>query len=444
MVAVIDPKGPTIGEFAKAHPDRPRGPDGFEKDYWTLKKWAPQIIKEWIAEFAPFQQWLGVELANCLQFYKVNYEAHGVAAFNVQRAGGKLYGILDSKGKPIAAILTEKDGSIRETNGPGNRPPPEKDQEYVDRFITKHLKQDVKDTAFHPPEGFPRVVGFIIDHILDYWPQDNIRGRRRFLRKVQGYARQQGADFEKIWDTLAVYLLQDSKYSLYVCNQRIKYSQKTDTDRLIKDVVRLYLRARQSMPDFERAKSRAAMLQSDINDTYKGIKKKGAYTPNNRTFRNASNIVETISKIVDTKLRPDSIFLALDGIAFAPALVFIDPPSDKASEAEKFRRKDKQFALMDDVGVDYVEKFLELMRDAARAAGGAAPAGNPTGARGLIKDCQTTWESYCEKPGKARLKKVFSTLKKMETSKATTVRSERSRCLRSARAEDRKHSYGLS
>jgi hypothetical protein len=94
------------------------------------------------------------------------------------------------------------------------------------------------------------------------------------------------------------------------------------------------------------------------------------------------------------------------------------------------------------------EKLLELMRDAARDAGGAqprrGPGGNPTGARGLIKECQTTWESYCEKPGKTRLKKVFSTLKKMETSKATTVKAERSRCLRSARAEDRKHGYGLT
>jgi hypothetical protein len=89
-----------------------------------------------------------------------------------------------------------------------------------------------------------------------------------------------------------------------------------------------------------------------------------------------------------------------------------------------------------EVITDYAGFILNSMRE--------APVGNPTGARALIKDCQAAWESYCEKPGKTRLKKVFSTLKKMEASKATTVKTERGRCLRSARAEDRKREYGLS
>lgn len=53
----------------------------------------------------------------------------------------------------------------------------------------------------------------------------------------------------------------------------------------------------------------------------------------------------------------------------------------------------------------------------------------------LIKHCQKLWESYCERPSKKRLRLVLAHLEKMKESTSAKVKSERSRCLRAAKAE---------
>lgn len=59
-------------------------------------------------------------------------------------------------------------------------------------------------------------------------------------------------------------------------------------------------------------------------------------------------------------------------------------------------------------------------------------------AQSFIKKCQKTWEQYCAKPSKARLKKVFLHLEKMENSGAKSVKDELRRCRRVARIEAKK------
>jgi hypothetical protein len=344
-------------------------------------------------------------LGNCLQFYKVNYAAHGESQFEIQRAGGKLYGILDPKGKPVAAILTGRDGSIRETNGPGNRPPPEKDQEYVDRFAQKHLKQDVKDTAFHPPEGFPPQIKGIIEYLLDYWFTDDARGRRRFLRKAQGYARQQGADFSEVWPRFAIYILEDSKYS--ALNSAVSESlpsSKWPPGGPIDEVIPAIHRVVQL---YKRGGSRAQFLAAaEYGSDWVGPA--GA-------VRNAA-------------------------MAMAE-----EHPVMKGSGAANAMLYAASSGMHDLAAPDYTQKLLELMRDAARAAGGAqprrGPGGNPTTARALIKECQRLWEYYCERPNKTRLKAVVKHCEAMKKSKATTVAQERRNCIRCVRAEARANKW---
>jgi len=110
---VVAPKlvGGHVGVEAMVNRDAPRFPQGLEAQ------------KRWVAENAPFQQWLGVQMGNCLQFYKVNYVAYGAQHFETQRSGGKLYAVLSKDGKPVAAVLAMKTGRIKDANGPGNRSP---------------------------------------------------------------------------------------------------------------------------------------------------------------------------------------------------------------------------------------------------------------------------------------------------------------------------------
>jgi len=56
-------------------------------------------------------------------------------------------------------------------------------------------------------------------------------------------------------------------------------------------------------------------------------------------------------------------------------------------------------------------------------------------AKTLISKCQKTWDHYCERPSKKRLKEVFDHLEVMKESSAKTVKEERARCLRAANKE---------
>ncbi len=56
-------------------------------------------------------------------------------------------------------------------------------------------------------------------------------------------------------------------------------------------------------------------------------------------------------------------------------------------------------------------------------------------ARELIATCRKHWDTYCERPNKTNLKKVFKHLDKMAESTAKSVKDERRKCMRSARAE---------
>ncbi len=100
---------------------------------------------------------------------------------------------------------------------------------------------------------------------------------------------------------------------------------------------------------------------------------------------------------------------------------------------------------------DYAQKLLELIRDAARAAGGARPRelrrGNPrrkvSSAQTLIRECQRLWEHYCERPGKTRLRAVAKHCEAMKASTAKSVKAERTRCMRSVRAEAKARGWKL-
>jgi hypothetical protein len=63
---------------------------------------------------------------------------------------------------------------------------------------------------------------------------------------------------------------------------------------------------------------------------------------------------------------------------------------------------------------------------------------SPNSAAALTAKCRKLWDHYCERPSKARLKPVLEHLDKMKSSKAKSVKEERSDCLRVANKEARR------
>jgi hypothetical protein len=409
-------------------------------------------LEEWTEKYASFQHWLGVELGNCLQIYKVNYEPHGLTQWDTQKLGvGKLYGILKPNGKPAAAIITAADGTIWETNGPGNRPPAEKDQEYVDKFIEKHLKQPISDVAFRAPDGFPPALTAAILTILDEWPYDDNRGRRRFLRKVTGYSRQQGAGFSNVWNQMVIWILIDAPYAVIKTLTK-KYQDYTKVQQYIRNAAGLY-RRNASVREFSKLIDVGERLKAATQDIIDSevpsqtfISERSLRAQDDPEYlreilRRQAQGLQLASETPRGKIAQTTLN-AINTTLFALEATQEDPHADYLANVDFFI-----IGALKDHGLNIPNKLQELMRDAARAAGGAQPRGsrrgNPTTARALIKECQRLWESYCERPNKTRLRAVVKHCEAMKASKAATVGAERKRCMRSVQAEARQHKWSL-
>jgi len=380
----------------------------------------------------------------------------------------------------------------------------------------------------------------MIEYIVDLWPEDDRRGKRKFIRKITGYSRQQGASFPAATMEILVWMIWTGDDSVHNIVSQVRPTQK-EVSRLrkelrkhIKDAFDSYKRALANIhmgKEFYASKDRAYRIaaekahylsplnrlatqvdrlrrksgeawgeeaercnsEASLNRVVAGMghyadlrmldtaaivvinisQDPGAFSVGHevgsieirfngigavRSYRDLAaewatfplvqeQVANQIKKGKAHGLTWGEIAASLHGINPGPASMhdrgeFMSPLQRKQNEewARTVRITHRKVA----------SKILEEMRDAARTAGAApGPAGNPRKkkaptARALIKDCRAAWEAYCERPGKTRLKKVFVCLRRMEKSKAATVKSERTRCLRSARAEDRKHGYALT
>jgi hypothetical protein len=91
------------------------------------------ITKEWVQDHARFQNWLGETMRNCLQFFHATYgAAYGASKYEIIREGGVLYGIIDDKNKPVAALFFNRDGELIESNGIDNIPPGPEYNKYLE------------------------------------------------------------------------------------------------------------------------------------------------------------------------------------------------------------------------------------------------------------------------------------------------------------------------
>ena len=371
-------------------------------------------MEQWVEENAKFQQWLGVTMKNCLQIYEVNYVAYGYSKFEIQREGGKLYAILDPTGRPVVAALTNGKGQVIEINGPNNRPPPESAQPYLEKFEKVMGWGAGANAQFLPPRGFALSMAGAIEGLLDSeYFTDDLRARRQFIRKVQGYSRQAGADFSKAWPIFAVYILEESRHSLLNTAQALEQDalQRKGLIDVIQRVARLY-RNDGTTAEFTEAEATADEIRS---------------APDLMVI---TELAARATMRASTAAKIGELAAGWSASSFVRLATVASGGESMASEHAK----------MVETAQDYATKFLELMREGASDAGRnlqqGGPRRNPRGRiDGLIATCQANWEHYLARPGKKRLKAVLEHLEVMKPSKSAKVRMERRRCLRVANSE---------
>ena len=188
-------------------------------------------MKEWVERYAPFQQYMGVSMGNCLQFYRVNYVSYGGGKFEMQQAGGKLYAVLDSKGRPVAATLTDAHGTVIETNGIGNSPPRGADAKALERFEAIMGWDALSRGVFDVP-GVSRAIESAVE-----WALDDVAAagpvRTEFIERATAAARQDGFDGDRVAKAWGVYVLVDSPYSARASVLSTDYPQRQEVAAVI-------------------------------------------------------------------------------------------------------------------------------------------------------------------------------------------------------------------
>lgn len=99
-------------------------------------------FKDVVDRVAPFQQWLGEQMGNCLKFYSDNedYTVSGCEYFShMIKSDGNLYAVIRSSGRPKIAILTynvQGQEAAFEYYGKSNTPA---DEDLIDEFFDKQV-----------------------------------------------------------------------------------------------------------------------------------------------------------------------------------------------------------------------------------------------------------------------------------------------------------------
>ena len=416
---------------------------------WTGDKAA----KKWVAENAPFQQWLGEKMNNCLQFYRVNFVAHGAGKFEYWlRRGGKLYAILNKSGNPVAAILTEPNGNIIETNGLNNQEPRGENAKALERFKIAMWGKKVDRKAFGVDidRRLVRIIEMVA-HVLEI--EVNISARRNFIRKARRAARQEGFHYGgAAFRSFMVYILADSKYSALRSLKKADYPKdKKEAEKSITWMTRL-ISSNAYKGKLHIAIGTASRSAADAN------KVAAEATEARRVAYSAEAYVAAAAYDADY-FAAMQVARAVGGAYLAGQAVARgdtpDVPSVAIDAVNHVVAAALNYANWDAIYTNYAEGLINIMRkEAERGRGPQANPGRrkkvkkvakkrssktkPPTARELVKQCRDLWTHYCERPNKTRLRPVIKHLETMKASSAKTVKEERARCLRAANKEAKK------
>jgi len=413
---IVAPKlvGGYIGVEATPNRDAPRFPSGLEAQ------------KRWVAENAPFQQWLGVQMGNCLQFYKVNYVAYGAKHFETQRNGGTLYAVLSKDGKPVAAVLATKDGRIVDANGPLAQRAMLQLIEKMGLHFGEHQGREGNQLGIERADAR---LERLFEEFVDYWPYRDLDTRDLWMQRIRLAASQNGFDFEPALRKFLVYVLVGSKkYSALASVKKTKYPKKRDVEKVIVRVARLIQKGA-SLRELRAAADSAAYAAAEAARAAAAEAARAAAVGYVAAARAAA-----AAPAAAARAAADSAAAYAARNDYAAALLYF---VEQQAQAPRRRRRQQN------PSTEKVPTLKQLL----------APKSNPQGktakkkttrkpkagsAAGLVKDCRRLWEHYCERPNKTRLKAVLKHCEKMAESSAKSVKEERARCMRSARREMKK------
>ena len=440
---VVAPKlvGGHVGVEAMVNRDAPRFPQGLEAQ------------KRWVAENAPFQQWLGVQMGNCLQFYKVNYVAYGAQHFETQRSGGKLYAVLSKDGKPVAAVLAMKTGRIKDANGPGNRSPSGLAQRAMLQLIEKmELHFGKRQGPGGNQLGVERAdirLEHLFEYFVDYWPEDDLDTRDLWMRRVRLAASQNGFEFEPALRKFLVYVLVGSKkYSALASVKKTDYPKKREIEKVIVRVARLIQEGASERELGAAPRSAAAAAYHAATATARMA------GDTNTAPRSAADAAYHATALEDAIGAFNTVGIAADAAARAANSTFDEGVRPAArndyaaallyfveQQAQAPRRRRRQ-----NPSTEKVPTLKQLL--------GRTPEANPRrkktvrkpkadSAAALKSECRQLWDHYCERPGVTRLRKCAKHCEKMAESAAKSVKQERQKCMRAIRAEAKARKFEL-
>ena len=429
---VVAPKlvGGHVGVEAMVNRDAPSFPSALEAQ------------KRWVAENAPFQQWLGVQMGNCLQFYKVNYVAYGAKHFETQREGGTLYAVLSKGGKPVAAVLATKDGRIVDANGPGNRSPSGLAQramlQLIEKMGLKFGKHQGREGIQLGVEGADARLEYLFEYFADSWPGRDLDTRDLWMQRMRLAVSQNGFEFEPALRNFLVRILVGSKkYSVLASLKKTDRPERRGLEKVTVRIARL-IQKKASTRELDVVITQTITTVSDDDDdvSYYATLALGAAAGTAGDDRAADAAGRAVI------FARQAAAAARDGRAadaaredFAAALLFF---VEQQAQAPRRRRQQNP-------STEKVPTLKQLL--------GRTPKSNPRGkpakkettrkpkagsAAELKSECRRLWEHYCERPNKTRLKAVMKHCEKMAESTAKSVKEERQRCMRSARREMKK------
>ena len=327
----------------------------------------------------------------------------------------------------MSAILTRKDGSIGEVNGIGNVAPSGEALDATISFIEKISKPKIKKlkTSDRPSrkdrsrsivdlrEDY-RYISIIreerlkplsetIEYIYKNWPISKISERNLWLDRIHVALHQNGLNINCAINRFMVYILKDSNLSV------VSSLEKSRGDHWRKEKKET-LRAVSVLDSFESRFDHCTPLKHlDFYHKFH-TKKFNIFTP---ARHSVEFIIGQNAFYLRAFIQLSARMAAASGIAkdsslaiyhYAAALLyFVEQQAQGRRRRNPSSEKIPSLEVQLGMPATNPKPSRKAIRKTARVP--KAPP-KPALAKDLIAECRSLWESYCDRPGKMRLRKV--------------------------------------
>ena len=282
-------------------------------------------------------------------------------------------------------------------------------------------------------------LNYAIEGLLNE-PPINDRVINEFVKLARMYAKRGEVYGKRVVNRFNIYILVGSKYSALASAEKSRYNKADE----VADVIE---RTAEAIRDNDRSKF--GSLRAEAKALFDEAWLKEASRVAAMAAKVAYVAIEMeLGDIDDARWRRSLTLSQLAAEASAQAgearEAWAQAAAGKwagtAKGAEMMERA--ATAAREAANSDYAKALIKIMKkesERAPAQNPSAPARKPSDAKSMIAECRRLWEHYCERPGKKRLAAVMKHLEKMKGSKAASVKTERTKCLRAAKLEEKKY-----